>query len=128
MAEEGEDGVKIALEVCGATDDQITAIVAEGFEDMRDLLILDNKEIADMMAGITKLPVNRGGPQLVRFSQRIVRHLLIGAKSKRDNDLIWMRTDSQRKNSRVCSRGWESKPTQKNRNLSHHLNSKHTNG
>jgi hypothetical protein len=64
MAEESEDSVKIALEVCGATDDQITAIVAEGFEDMRDLLILDDKEIADMMAGITKFPVNRGGRRI----------------------------------------------------------------
>jgi hypothetical protein len=44
--------------LCGATDEQITAIIAEGFKAMRDLLILNDKEIADMMVGITKLPAS----------------------------------------------------------------------
>jgi hypothetical protein len=57
MADEGEDGVKIALAVCGASDEQIDSIRREGFNGMRDLLILDNKEIADMMTAITRSPL-----------------------------------------------------------------------
>jgi hypothetical protein len=64
LAEEGEDGVKIALAICGASDEQIDSILREGFNGMRGLLILDNKEIANMMMAITRLPLNRGGHRI----------------------------------------------------------------
>jgi hypothetical protein len=50
--EEGEDGVKAALAVCGASNEQVDAIVKEGFAEMADLTIMDDKEIADMMTNI----------------------------------------------------------------------------
>jgi hypothetical protein len=56
---------------------------------MRDLLILDNKEIADMMAGITKLPINQGGCQIGAILTNNARHLHIGAGRKKDKVLIW---------------------------------------
>jgi hypothetical protein len=65
MAEEGEDGVEIALAICGASDKQIESILREGFDGMRDLLILDKKEIANKMTAITRLPaLNRGGHRI----------------------------------------------------------------
>ena len=53
-----EEGVRMALEVCRGDDDQINAIVAEGFESMMDLTVMDEKDITDMMTNITRLPVN----------------------------------------------------------------------
>jgi hypothetical protein len=64
MAEEGEDKVKIALAVCGALDKQIDSILRVGFDGMQDLLILYDKEIADVMTGKTRLPMNRGGRRI----------------------------------------------------------------
>jgi hypothetical protein len=64
MAEEGKDGVKIALAICGASDEQIDSILREGFDRMRDLLILDDKEIANMMTAISRLQLDRGGHRI----------------------------------------------------------------
>jgi hypothetical protein len=50
MAAVDEAGVRMALDVCGASDAQKDAIVEEGFEGMADLLILDDKDISDMMS------------------------------------------------------------------------------
>jgi hypothetical protein len=43
---------------------QIDSILREGFNGMRDLLILDDKELANMMTAITRLPLNRGGHRI----------------------------------------------------------------
>jgi hypothetical protein len=59
-----EAGVRMALEVCGATNEQQDAIVAEGFEDMSDLTVMDEKDITDMMTNITRLPMNCGGVRI----------------------------------------------------------------
>jgi hypothetical protein len=61
MAEEGEQGVRIALGICGASNEQADEIIDEGFNGMRDLLILEDKDVTDMMSNLTKLPANRGG-------------------------------------------------------------------
>jgi hypothetical protein len=51
-----EAGVRMALAVCGGDNDQIDAIVAEGFESMMDLTVMNEKDITDMMTNITRLP------------------------------------------------------------------------
>jgi hypothetical protein len=50
MAEVGENGVCLALGICGASKEQKTAIIDEGFDGMSNLLILDEKDITDMFS------------------------------------------------------------------------------
>jgi hypothetical protein len=56
MAEVGEQGVRMSLGICGASEGQIDAIIDEGFGGMNDLLILEEKDITEMMSNLTKLP------------------------------------------------------------------------
>jgi hypothetical protein len=50
MAEIGEQGVRMAMGICGASDGQVDAIIDEGFDGMSDLLILEEKDITEMMS------------------------------------------------------------------------------
>jgi hypothetical protein len=59
MALLDEQGVRHALDICGAIDEQIDSIVDEGLEQMADLLILEEEDIGRMMTNITRLPANR---------------------------------------------------------------------
>jgi uncharacterized membrane protein YgcG len=87
MAEVGEDGVRLALGVCGASEDQMDAIINEGFDGMSDLLILDEKDITDMMSNITKLPVNRGGVRIGAVLTKKVKALVYWCREQQRQDL-----------------------------------------
>jgi hypothetical protein len=78
-----EAGVRMALEVCGASDEQQDAIVAEGFENMSDLTVMEEKDITDMMTNITRLPVNRGGVRIGAVVTRKVKALVYWCKEQK---------------------------------------------
>jgi uncharacterized membrane protein YgcG len=73
----------MALDVCGATDEQQDAIVAEGFENMSDLTVMDEKDITDMMTNITRLPVNRGGIRIGAVVTKKVKALVYWSKEQK---------------------------------------------
>ena len=81
--EDGEDGVRMALVVCGATQEQVDAIVQEGFTEMADLAIMDDKEIADMMTNITRLQANRGGVRIGAVVTKKVKALVYWCKEQK---------------------------------------------
>jgi hypothetical protein len=87
MAEVGENGVRLALGVCGANDDQKDAIINEGFDGMSDLLILDEKDITDMMSVIRNLPVNRGGVRIGAVLTKKVKALVYWCREQKSQDL-----------------------------------------
>jgi hypothetical protein len=78
-----EAGVRMALEVCGACDEQQDAIVAEGFENMSDLTVMEEKDITDMMTNITRLPVNRGRVRNGAVVTKMVKALVYWCKEQR---------------------------------------------
>jgi hypothetical protein len=78
-----EAGVRMALEVCGASDEQQDAIVSEGFENMSDLTVMEEKDITDMMTNITRLPVNPGGVQIGAIVTKKVKALVYWCKKQR---------------------------------------------
>lgn len=82
-----EAGVRIALDVCGASDAQKDAIVEEGFNGMADLIILDDKDISDMMSNITKLAVNRGGTRIGAVLTKKVKALVYWCQEQDRQDL-----------------------------------------
>jgi hypothetical protein len=61
MAEEGEQGVRIALGICGASDAQTDAIIDKGFNGMSDVLILEDKEVTDRMSNNSRPTVEASG-------------------------------------------------------------------
>jgi hypothetical protein len=87
MAAVDEAGVRRALEVCGASDAQKDAIVEEGFDGMADLLILEDKDISDMMSNITKLAVNRGGIRIGAVLTKKVKALVYWCQEQDRQDL-----------------------------------------
>jgi hypothetical protein len=80
---EDEAGVRIALDVCGANDGQVNAIVQEGFTEMADLAVMDKKDITYMMTNITRLPANRGGVQIRAVITKKVKALVYWCKERK---------------------------------------------
>lgn len=80
---ENEQGVRMALQVCGADANQRDAIVGEGLGRMSDLMILDDKEITEMMSNITRLPVNRGGIRIGAIITKKVKALVYWCKQQK---------------------------------------------
>jgi hypothetical protein len=78
-----EAGVRMGLTVCGASDGQQDAIILEGINEMNDLTVLDEKEVGDMITGITKLPTNRGGIQIGAIITKRVKALVYWAKEQK---------------------------------------------
>jgi hypothetical protein len=74
MALLDEQGVRHALDTCGASDEQIDSIIDEGLEQMADLLILEEEDIGRMMTNITRLPANREGTRIGAIVTKKVRH------------------------------------------------------
>jgi hypothetical protein len=87
MAEIGEQGVRMALGICGASDGQIDAIIDEGFDGMSDLLILEEKDITEMMSNLTKLPAARGGVRMGAVLTKKVKALVYWCKEQKRQDL-----------------------------------------
>jgi hypothetical protein len=80
---EDENGVCMALGVCGADENQKDAIIDEGLGNMADLLILNEKEVMDMMSNITKLPVARGGIRIGAIITKKVKGLVYWCKEQK---------------------------------------------
>jgi hypothetical protein len=76
-------GVRMALDVCGANDGQVDAIVKEGFTAMADLAVMDKKDITDMMTNITRLPANRGGVRIGAVITKKVKALVYWCKERK---------------------------------------------
>jgi hypothetical protein len=89
MALLDEQGVRHALDICGASDEQIDSIVDKGVEEMADLLLLDDKEIGRMMTNITRLPANRGGTRIGAVVTKKVKALAYWCmeQERQDKDL-----------------------------------------
>ena len=92
-----EVGVRMALAVCGASDGQQDAIILEGINEMNDLTVLDDKVVGDMIAGITKLPTNRGGIRSGAIITKRVKALVYWTKEqkRRGADLDANRFDDE---------------------------------
>ena len=73
--------------MCGASDAQQEAIMQEGFDGMADLLILEDKDITDMMSNITKLAVNRGGVRMGAVLTKKVKALVYWCKEQERQEL-----------------------------------------
>lgn len=87
MAAVDEAGLRMALDVCGASEAQKDAIVDEGFNGMADLMILEEKDITDMMSNLTKLPVNRGGTRIGAILTKKVKALVYWCREQDRQDL-----------------------------------------
>ena len=84
---EGVDGVSIALQTCGASAAQREAIVNEGFTGMIDLLIMEEKEVAEMMTNITRLSQARGGVRIGAILTKKVKALVYWCKERQRQGL-----------------------------------------
>lgn len=80
---EDDEGVRKALGICGADEDQVEAIVNEGFTQMTDLLILTDDEIKEMMSNLNKMPANRGGIRIGAVITKKVKALVYWCKEQR---------------------------------------------
>ena len=78
-----EEGVRMALDVSGANDGQVDAIVEEGFAEMADLVVMDEKDITDMMTNITRFPANRGGVRIGAVITKKVKALVYWCKERK---------------------------------------------
>jgi hypothetical protein len=89
MALLDEQGVRHALDVCSASNEQIDSIVDKGLEQMADLLILEEEDIGRMMTNITRLPANRGGTRIGAVVTKKVQALAYWCKeqNRQDKDL-----------------------------------------
>jgi hypothetical protein len=87
MAEVGENGVCLALGVCGASKEQQNLIIDEGFNGMSNLLILDEKDITNMMSNITKLTVNHGGVRMGAVFTKKVKALVYWCRAQQRQGL-----------------------------------------
>jgi hypothetical protein len=87
MAEVGEQGVRMSLGICGASDGQIDAIIDEGSNGMSDLLILEEKDITEMMSNLTKLPANGRGVRMGAVLTKKVKALVYWCKEQKRQDL-----------------------------------------
>jgi hypothetical protein len=87
MAEVGGQGVRMSLGICGASDGQIDAIIDKGFDGMSNLLILEEKDITEMMSNLTKLPANRRGVRMGAVLTKKVKAPVHCCKEQKRQDL-----------------------------------------
>jgi hypothetical protein len=76
------NGIRLALTLCGATNNQRDAIVEEGFTSMEDLLIMEDKEVESMMTNITRLRANQGGVRIGAVLTKKVKALVYWANKQ----------------------------------------------
>jgi hypothetical protein len=81
------DGIRVALTLCGATNNQRDAIVEEGFTSMEHLLIMKDKEVESMMTNITRLRANQGGIRIGGVLTKKVKALVYWAKEQQRQGL-----------------------------------------